>query len=193
MDSHLATAVTTKRRANPGVAVKPANSEIHISERAAKQLSEFPRLTFDGYDAPRLTHYLFRFPAKFHPPVVHALIRTYTIAGQTVFDPFCGSGTLLIAAAAEGRHAIGSDVDPVAIFVAKVKTHRLRPGHLRSSWELLSRVLKPVIRSANEYSERRFLDISISEYETTLSDELLWTPAIPGLFHWFRKYVVVAT
>ena len=81
----------------------------------------FQRLEFADIEAPRLTHYLFRFPAKFHPPVAHSLIRSYTSPGQTVFDPFCGSGTLLLAASVEGRNAIGSDVDPVAVFISEVR------------------------------------------------------------------------
>ena len=148
-------------------------------------------LDFTAVVAPRLTHYLFRFPAKFHPPVVHSLIRTYTAAGQTILDPFCGSGTLLLAAAVEGRHAIGSDVDPVAVFVSGVKTHRFRPGHLYASWFALRPLLETITRSDNEYNRRRFADITPSEYETALSDEHLWTPAIPNLLHWFRRYVVV--
>jgi len=153
--------------------------------------SEHRRLDFEGVESPRLTHYLFRFPAKFHPPVVHTLIQSYTTPGQTILDPFCGSGTLLLAAAVEGRHAIGSDVDPVAVFVAKIKTHRFRPNHLRASWNLLRSLLEPASRSTGEYEERRFIDISIAEYERTLSHERLWVPSIPNLMHWFRRYVVI--
>ena len=164
-------------------------------ERVDHPLLEPPpgyrRLDFAGVDAPRLTHYLFRFPAKFHPPVVHSLIRAYTTAGQTVLDPFCGSGTLLLAASDEGRHATGSDVDPVAVFVAGVKTHRFRPGHLRASWALLRPLLETIARSTKEYDKRRFADILLKEFEAVLSDERLWTPAIPNLLHWFRRYVVV--
>ena len=149
------------------------------------------RLDFADVDAPRLTHYLFRFPAKFHPPVVHTLIRSYTTTGQTILDPFCGSGTLLLAAAAEGRRAAGSDVDPVAVFIAKVKTHRFRPGHLRASWTLLRPYLEAIGRSTREYEKRRFVDISMKEYESTLSNEGLWTPNIPNLMHWFRRYVII--
>ena len=149
------------------------------------------RLDFAGVDAPRLTHHLFRFPAKFHPPVVHSLIRAYTTAGQTLLDPFCGSGTLLLAAAVEGRHATGSDVDPVAVFVSGVKTHRFRPRHLHASWAVLRPLLETIARSASEYDKRRFDDIKPSEYEAALSDERLWTPAVPNLLHWFRRYVVV--
>ena len=160
-------------------------------QRSAAPPSGHWRLDFSDIDAPRLTHYLFRFPAKFHPPVVHALIRNYTSPGETLLDPFCGSGTLLLAAAVEGRHAIGSDVDPVAVFVARGKTHRLRPGHLRTSWAVLDQLLEVIARSAEEYEKRRFVDITVEEYEQALSDEGLWVPEIPHLMHWFRRYVVV--
>ena len=151
----------------------------------------YRRLDFSGIDAPRLTHYLFRFPAKFHPPVVHALIREYTTAGQTVLDPFCGSGTLMVAAAVEGRNAIGSDVDPVAVFVAAGKTHRHQPERLRASWAGLRPRLTAVTRPDDEYDIRRFSDITPEEYDAVISEERLRLPAIPNLLHWFRRYVVV--
>lgn len=152
---------------------------------------EHQRLDFAHIYAPRMTHYLFRFPAKFHPPVVHALIRSHTTSGQRILDPFCGSGTLLLAAAAEGRHAVGSDVDPVAVFVASVKSHRFRPGHLRASWTLLSPLLEELARSSSEYEKLQFVDITMEEYDDTVSNEHLWVPEIPNLLHWFRRYVIV--
>lgn len=176
-------------------ALHPASTEIETPERDTRSFelppSGYRHLDFSSVNAPRLTHYLFRFPAKFHPPVVHSLIREYTTAGQTLLDPFCGSGTLLLAATVEGLHAIGSDVDPVAVFVSEVKTRRYRPGHLNASWSMLRPLLTKIARSADEYHRRRFEDITPSEYETTLTDERLWTPAVPNLLHWFRRYVVV--
>ncbi len=148
-------------------------------------------LDFSGIAAPKLTHYLFRFPAKFHPPVAHALLQAYTTVGQTVLDPFCGSGTLLVAAAAEGRYAIGVDVDPVAVFVSRGKTHRYRPGHLRTSWGLLREHLESLRRSAAEYDDFRFNDISMIEYRSIISTEGLSIPKIPNLLHWFRRYAIV--
>lgn len=161
------------------------------SDQLLESVPEYRRLEFASSGAPRLTHYLFRFPAKFHPPVVHSLIQAYTTLGQTVLDPFCGSGTLLLAAAVEGRHVIGSDVDPVAVFVSRIKVHRFRPTHLKGSWEMLRPLLDNSARHADEYGFRRFEDIMPSEYEAVLSGERLWTPAVPNLMHWFRRYVVV--
>src|SRR5436305_11386516 len=93
------------------------------------------------YDAPdtsrRFTHYLFRYPAKFHPPVARALLERHTEPGDCVLDCFCGSGTLLVEAAISGRSAIGSDVDPVAAFVSRVKAKALNAKRLRRLWTQL--------------------------------------------------------
>ena len=164
---------------------------VRVPRPSLQSPPDYQRLEFANVDAPRLTHYLFRFPAKFHPPVAHALIRTYTTAGETVLDPFCGSGTLLLAAAVEGRHASGSDVDPVAVFVSEVKTHRFRIGHLRASWVALRSVLETNARSDEEYDKNRFTDISPKEYQRVLATEGLWTPEIPNLLHWFRRYIII--
>lgn len=153
--------------------------------------SEYQVLDFSDVEAPQLTHRLFRFPAKFHPPVAHALIREYTLEGETVLDPFCGSGTLLLAAAAEGRRSIGTDVDPLAVFVARAKTRRIHPKPLRASWNKMRPSIEGAARSLEEYDRFRFDDISLDEYERTISSEALWAPAIPNLFHWFRRYAII--
>lgn len=49
----------------------------------------------------------------------HTIIERLTLPGQTVVDPFAGSGTTLLAAHALGRHAIGCDNDPAAVATAR--------------------------------------------------------------------------
>jgi len=41
----------------------------------------------------------------------HTLVERFTKPGQTVADPFMGSGTTLLAAWSQGRHVIGADID----------------------------------------------------------------------------------
>ncbi len=45
--------------------------------------------------------------------------------GSVVLDPFCGSGTTLVAAKEKGLPAVGFDVNPISILVSRVKTTRL--------------------------------------------------------------------
>lgn len=137
----------------------------------------------------RYTHYLFRYPAKFHPPVARALLERHTQPGDCVLDPFCGSGTLLIEAALSGRSAIGSDVDPVAAFVSRVKASPLDGARLRKRWARLEKQLVPLARTAKKYDDLQWQDIGERTYRREIAG--LEVPAIPNLFHWFRRYVIV--
>ena len=50
---------------------------------------------------------------------IRQYIRHYTMPGDLVLDPFCGSGTTAIAAAAESRHCIAVDLSGAATFIAR--------------------------------------------------------------------------
>ncbi len=56
--------------------------------------------------------------------LLRALIELTTVPGQTVLDPFSGSGSTLVAAKSCGRRYLGFEVDPDAVQVAK---ERLSP------------------------------------------------------------------
>jgi 16S rRNA G966 N2-methylase RsmD len=49
----------------------------------------------------------------------HTLVERLTRPGQTVADPFMGSGTTLLAAHALGRHVIGADIDAGHVATAR--------------------------------------------------------------------------
>ena len=98
---------------------------------------------------------------------------------------------MLVEAAVAGRHAVGLDLDPVAAFVSRVKTHRFDVHQLSASINLLSDQLHSFRRPDQEYLDRSFHDITLEELESAIADEDLWIPAIPNLFHWFRKYVIL--
>ena len=50
--------------------------------------------------------------APFPEELPARLIRAYSFIGETILDPFMGSGTTLVAAARHGRHGIGYDINP---------------------------------------------------------------------------------
>ena len=51
-------------------------------------------------------------PAPFPLSLAERLIRMFSFVGDTVFDPFLGTGTTAVAAAAWGRNSVGCEVDP---------------------------------------------------------------------------------
>lgn len=58
-------------------------------------------------------------PAVFPLPLADQLIRTYSVAGGLVVDPFCGSGTTLLAAKEAGRRYFGCDLVPRYVAMAR--------------------------------------------------------------------------
>ena len=72
-----------------------------------------------------LTHSIHPYPAKFIPQIPNTLIQELSSVGETVFDPFCGSGTTLVEALRLGRHAIGLDANPLSCLISRAKTARI--------------------------------------------------------------------
>ncbi|MEW6227486.1 MAG: site-specific DNA-methyltransferase [Bacillota bacterium] len=52
-------------------------------------------------------------PAPFPLELATRLVRMFSFVGDTVLDPFVGTGTTTVAAAAAGRNSIGIEIDPV--------------------------------------------------------------------------------
>jgi hypothetical protein len=71
------------------------------------------------------THGLFRFFGKFPPPIAAHLVATYTAPTDLVIDPMVGSGTTAVEAMLAGRRARVSDVSPLSVLLARVKTTRV--------------------------------------------------------------------
>jgi site-specific DNA-methyltransferase (adenine-specific) len=51
-------------------------------------------------------------PAPFPLELAVRLVRMFSFVGDTVLDPFCGSGTTMVAAMRTGRSSIGVEIDP---------------------------------------------------------------------------------
>ncbi len=62
------------------------------------------------------------YPAKFPIDLAINYIDKYTEEGDSVFDPFVGSGTTLLAARVLKRHGFGTDINHIAILISVFKT-----------------------------------------------------------------------
>lgn len=70
----------------------------------------------------KYVHRLHPYLGKFIPQLVEAFLRMYFRSGETVYDPFCGSGTTLVEANVLGINAIGCDISGFNCLLSRVKT-----------------------------------------------------------------------
>ena len=82
------------------------------------------RWTFKKEKTQNYTHGLHQYPARLHPAIVSAAIKKFPRT-DLVIDPFMGSGTVLVESTLNGKNSLGFDINPFAVFLAKVKTRKL--------------------------------------------------------------------
>lgn len=71
-------------------------------------------------------HGLHEYKGKFNPQVAKALLNIFDARpGQLALDPFCGSGTSLVECAHLGIKSVGTDINPLAVFLANAKLQAL--------------------------------------------------------------------
>lgn len=73
--------------------------------------------------------YFAMFPESFPERWIEEL----TEPGDVVLDPFCGRGTTPFQALLMGRHAIASDINPVAYCVTRAKLRAPATGRTTTS------------------------------------------------------------
>ena len=109
------------------------------------------------------THCMHSYPATFLPQLARKLILAFSTKGDTVCDIFCGSGTTLVESLLLGRNAVGIDLNPLAIMIAKAKTTPIPIRELVNAWQGIE-----------------------ADYHA-LSNKVLEPPAIDNIEFWFPK------
>lgn len=91
-----------------------------------------------------LTHGFYRYPATTSPDLVREVVLAHSNEDDYVLDPFMGGGTTIVEALANGRRAIGSDLNSLATFITRVKTTPLTASEWEGVWAWMSdRPLQP--------------------------------------------------
>lgn len=91
----------------PGGYRKPTNGQRDESRINKKDFSEWFQQIWKITGASTKHH-----PAPFPMQLALRLVRMFSFAGDTVLDPFCGTGTTLVASLKNGRNSIGVEIEP---------------------------------------------------------------------------------
>jgi len=73
--------------------------------------------------------------------------------GDSVLDPFCGSGTVLLEAILANKKAYGSDANPLARLITKVKTFNYSTEELRGTKKQLDKLFLSTQRLNKKYPD----------------------------------------
>lgn len=100
-----------------------------------------------------LTHWFYPYKGKFHPQMVRALLNIIGLEqGDTVLDPFVGSGTTAVEAQLLGINCVGVDISPLCVLQSRVKVE---------SVEVLQKILQWKEKVVSLNSSKRSLDETI--------------------------------
>jgi len=91
----------------PGGYRQPTNGQRDASRLSKKEFDDWFQQIWNITGASTKHH-----PAPFPLELALRLVRMFSFTGDTVLDPFCGSGTTLVAALKTGRNSIGVDIEP---------------------------------------------------------------------------------
>jgi modification methylase len=90
----------------PGGYRQPTNGQRAESKIDKKEFDEWFQQIWTIPGASTRNH-----PAPFPLELATRLVRMFSFTGDTVLDPFCGSGTTMVAALQNGRNSLGVEID----------------------------------------------------------------------------------
>jgi DNA modification methylase len=112
-------------------------------------------------------HNWYLFKEGFSKQLVDILLDRFNVGKDSVvLEPFCGTGTTLLACKQRGISSIGFDVSPLFVFVSKVKTRDYDLKELKENISIASKwkFEKPEVTIKEKYVKRVFSKYLLEDF-----------------------------
>lgn len=109
------------------------------------------------------THSFHPYPAKFPANIVRKYIEKYSKQGESVIDPFCGSGTTLVESRLLGRNSLGIDINPVGTLISRVKSEKYGTKDMQTLESIIEELTKS-LSDPEKWIKSHYSD-SLPKYE----------------------------
>lgn len=143
-----------------------ANNKIVMTLQGELEYSS-PRATDNRQGTRYSTHGLHEYKGKYNPQIVKGVLDYMGVkSGTRILDPFCGSGTTMVECVHHGYSSIGTDINPMAVYISntKIRSLAIDTGYVRNyvnkimekgiNYELPSDLAVPEEQSRLEYLKR---------------------------------------
>jgi DNA modification methylase/DNA-binding XRE family transcriptional regulator/DNA-directed RNA polymerase subunit RPC12/RpoP len=139
-------AIRQRREAHP-VAFPKAPERLPSPLRSALKARESEEIPEWIHVSKTATSYrAHSYHTKVPPEAIRPFIRAFTEEGDTVLDPFCGSGMTGVAALVERRNALLSDFSPAAVHIATNYTTPCDPNALLKAFKVVEAAVIPTMQ-----------------------------------------------
>ncbi len=168
-----------------------ANQPIVPHSVTADTLLESLNLNWREKDLPekqrtKHVHRLHPYLGKFAPQLVEVFLRKYFAPGQTILDPFCGSGTTLVQANELGIAALGYDIAAFNVLLTRAKvTHYLLEDLCKEVRDILGKLRAKTQQPSSQLS---FWELSFGDKLQETDNSYLQQWYAPQALHELLTY-----
>lgn len=129
-------------------------------------------------------HQLSPYIGKLKSSIAESLISQFTDAGDLIYDPFSGSGTVALEAWGGGRRIVANDLSPYACVLTRAKL--FPPRTLEEALSRIDAVSSEAVKLADEVDLREVpLWVRSFFHSDTLREAIAWTNVLKRRRSWF--------